>query len=65
MSTDPRTSRLQDLDHRHVWHPFTPMQAWLDEEPLIVERGEGCLDLLGPRQLPGAALAHFARPRTR
>jgi len=57
MSTDPRTSRLQDLDHRHVWHPFTPMQAWLDEEPLIVERGEGCelIDTEGNRYIDGVS----------
>ncbi len=33
---------LAALDHRHVWHPFTDMAAWFDDEPLIIERAEGC-----------------------
>jgi adenosylmethionine---8-amino-7-oxononanoate aminotransferase len=39
---DERTRRLADDDHRHVWHPFTQQQQWVAEEPLVVERGEGC-----------------------
>ena len=30
-----------DLDRRHVWHPFTQMRDWLDDEPLVIERAEG------------------------
>jgi adenosylmethionine---8-amino-7-oxononanoate aminotransferase len=29
------------LDRDHVWHPFTQQQAWCEEEPLLIERGEG------------------------
>jgi adenosylmethionine---8-amino-7-oxononanoate aminotransferase len=29
------------LDRDHVWHPFTQQQAWCEEEPLMIERGEG------------------------
>ena len=52
-----RSRRLADLDHRHVWHPFTPMQVWLDEAPLIIERGEGCYlsDTDGNRYLDGVS----------
>ena len=32
--------RLTNLDHAHVWHPFTQMQGWLEESPLIIERGQ-------------------------
>ena len=39
---DPRTAALVADDHAHVWHPFTQQQQWVDEEPLVVERGEGC-----------------------
>ncbi|MEM1085822.1 MAG: adenosylmethionine--8-amino-7-oxononanoate transaminase [Verrucomicrobiota bacterium] len=32
-----------EADKRHAWHPFTPQQAWTDEdhEPLVLVRGEG------------------------
>lgn len=33
--------RLLELDRRHVWHPFTQMQTWPEDEPLIIERAEG------------------------
>jgi adenosylmethionine---8-amino-7-oxononanoate aminotransferase len=29
------------LDRDHLWHPFTQQQAWLEEEPLLIERAEG------------------------
>lgn len=39
---DERTHRLIALDQRFVWHPFTQQSAWSEEEPLVIERGEGC-----------------------
>jgi adenosylmethionine-8-amino-7-oxononanoate aminotransferase len=33
---------LAEADHQHLWHPFTQQKGWVDEEPLIIERGEGC-----------------------
>ena len=32
---------LAELDHRHLWHPFTEQRAWCDEPPLVIERAEG------------------------
>ena len=29
---------IAELDHKHVWHPFTQMANW---EPLCIDRGEG------------------------
>ncbi len=29
------------LDHDHLWHPFTQQRAWCGEEPLTIERAEG------------------------
>jgi len=29
------------LDRDHVWHPFTQQQAWVEEEPLMIEAGAG------------------------
>jgi adenosylmethionine-8-amino-7-oxononanoate aminotransferase len=38
--TDAR--RVIELDKRHVWHPYTPMQRYVEEtEPLVVVRAEG------------------------
>jgi len=34
-------SNLAQLDHDHLWHPFTQQQAWCEEEPLTIERAEG------------------------
>jgi adenosylmethionine-8-amino-7-oxononanoate aminotransferase len=36
MSTDPA-----QLDHDHLWHPFTQQRSWCEEEPLAIERAEG------------------------
>ena len=30
-----------ELDHRHLWHPFTPQTEWCEEEPLMIERADG------------------------
>lgn len=30
---------LADKDHRYLWHPFTQMKQWLEEEPVIIESG--------------------------
>jgi adenosylmethionine---8-amino-7-oxononanoate aminotransferase len=45
------------LDRDHLWHPFTQQQAWCEEEPLIIERGEGCylFDSDGRRYLDGVS----------
>ncbi len=48
---------LVDWDKRYLWHPFTQMQDWLAEEPVIIERGEGCylIDITGNRYIDGIA----------
>ena len=55
--TSERTRRLADLDRAHVWHPFTQMQDWLDDEPPIVESAEGfdLIDTEGKRYLDGVS----------
>lgn len=49
--------RAAALDHAHVWHPFTDMNGWLADEPLVIERAEGCwlYDGDGNRYLDGNA----------
>ncbi len=49
------TAELLALDAAHVWHPFTQMQGWLDDAPLVIERAEGnwLIDTDGKRWLDG------------
>jgi adenosylmethionine-8-amino-7-oxononanoate aminotransferase len=44
-------------DRDHLWHPFTQMQGFREEEPLIISRGEGVYlyDLEGRRYLDGVS----------
>ena len=34
---------LAQLDHAHVWHPFTQMQDWLRREPVVIVSGRGAV----------------------
>ena len=34
---------LAELDKKHVWHPFTQMQDWLGNEPIVITSGEGSI----------------------
>jgi adenosylmethionine-8-amino-7-oxononanoate aminotransferase len=49
--------QLEQWDRDHVWHPFTPMQAYAAEPPLIIERAEGCflIDVDGRPYLDGVS----------
>ncbi len=49
--------RLAELDHQHVWHPFTPMKQWREQPPLIIERAEGfhLIDTDGRRYIDGVS----------
>src|SRR6476620_11264755 len=46
---------LRALDRAHVWHPFTPMQAWRDETFPVIRAAEGfeLIDINGNRYLDG------------
>ena len=46
-----------ELDHRHLWHPFTQQRDWCEEEPLVIERGEGTdlIDAEGRRYIDGVS----------
>jgi adenosylmethionine---8-amino-7-oxononanoate aminotransferase len=45
------------LDQDHLWHPFTQQQGWSEEEPLLIERGEGShlIDGDGRRYIDGTS----------
>jgi adenosylmethionine-8-amino-7-oxononanoate aminotransferase len=44
-------------DKQYLWHPFTQMRDWLEEEPVVVERADGCYltDTDGRRYLDGVS----------
>lgn len=37
----PRTDKLRKKDHDYVWHPFTQMSEWLEEDAPVIERARG------------------------
>ena len=58
---DARSRRNDDLIRAardHLWHPFTQMRAWMEDEGApIIERGQGCwlVDTEGNRYLDGVS----------
>ncbi|HEX5647694.1 MAG TPA: adenosylmethionine--8-amino-7-oxononanoate transaminase [Nitrospira sp.] len=57
MARKPTTQQLADWDRRYLWHPFTQMQEWEQEKPLIIDRGKGSylIDTEGKRYLDGTS----------
>ena len=53
----PNPEELAAWDHAYLWHPFTQMQEWLAEPPLIIAEGEGnyLIDVHGRRYLDGVS----------
>jgi adenosylmethionine-8-amino-7-oxononanoate aminotransferase len=49
--------QLEQWDHDHVWHPFTPMQQYVEEKPLIIVAGHGCflVDVDGNEYIDGVS----------
>ena len=49
--------RLEELDKKYVWHPFTQMKEWLEEKPIIVAGGRDCFikDIYGRWYLDGVS----------
>ena len=52
-----RNKRLEKIDKKHLWHPFTQMREWEKETLLIIERGEGnyLIDTNGKKYLDGVS----------
>jgi adenosylmethionine-8-amino-7-oxononanoate aminotransferase len=50
-------SRLEELDKKYIWHPFTQMKEWLDEKPIIISEGRDCFikDIYGRWYLDGVS----------
>jgi adenosylmethionine---8-amino-7-oxononanoate aminotransferase len=48
---------LTEWDKKFLWHPFTQMKDYMDMDPLIIERGEGCflVDVEGKKYIDGVS----------
>src|SRR5438445_3426145 len=49
--------QLEQWDRDHVWHPFTPMQTYAGERPIIIKSARGCMlvDLDGREYIDGVS----------
>ncbi|MGE0468610.1 MAG: adenosylmethionine--8-amino-7-oxononanoate transaminase [Nitrospira sp.] len=57
MARKPTIQQLANWDLKYLWHPFTQMQEWEQEKPLIIERGKGSylIDTEGKKYLDGTS----------
>jgi adenosylmethionine-8-amino-7-oxononanoate aminotransferase len=57
MDITDRNRRLEKLDRRLIWHPFTQMKEWEEERPLIISEGNGTFlkDIYGNWYLDGVS----------
>ena len=48
---------LASTDRAHIWHPFTQQRGWNEEEPVIIEGGQGTelIDSEGRRYIDGVS----------
>jgi adenosylmethionine-8-amino-7-oxononanoate aminotransferase len=51
------TERLVSIDKQYLWHPFTQMKVWLEDEPIVIESGDGfyLIDTKGRRYIDGVS----------
>ncbi len=52
-----KTQHWIELDHAHVWHPFTPMKQWRESTPLVITdaQGDELIDSEGRRYIDGVS----------
>jgi adenosylmethionine-8-amino-7-oxononanoate transaminase len=57
MSILDENRRLEELDKKYIWHPFTQMKEWLEEKPVIISEGKDCFikDIYGRWYLDGVS----------
>ncbi len=50
-------SQAGELDHSHLWHPFTQQRCWQAEQPVVIESAEGTdlIDEQGRRFIDGTS----------
>ena len=57
---EKQLSQAAQWDHEFVWHPFTQMQDWLAQEPVVIERGEG-VDVYKRQALASISISKVTR----
>jgi len=52
-----KNKHLEEADKKYVWHPFTQMQEWEAETPIIITEGQDCFikDIYGRWYLDGVS----------
>ncbi len=57
MGIQEENRKLEELDKKYIWHPFTQMKDWLDEKPIIISEGKDCFikDIYGRWYLDGVS----------
>lgn len=57
MGTIEENRRLEELDKKYIWHPFTQMKDWLGEKPVIISEARDCFlkDCYGTWYLDGVS----------
>ena len=57
MTPPPDAARLRALDKQYLWHPFTHMKLWLNDDPLVITSADGMylIDSDGNRYLDGVS----------
>ena len=55
MVIESKHLQLELDDKRYIWHPFTQMKDYIQEKPLIIEKGKGSFlwDIYGNKYLDG------------
>lgn len=56
-STNNAAARLEKLDKKHIWHPFTQMREWEKEPQIIIGHGRGAMltDIRGNSYIDGVS----------
>src|SRR5262245_61907534 len=54
---NPTPEQVRAWDRNHVWHPFTPMRAYADDQPPLIASARGCflIDADGNEYLDGVS----------
>lgn len=57
MSILDKNKYLEEADKKYIWHPFTQMKDWLEEEAIIISEGRDCFikDIYGRWYLDGVS----------